>query len=472
MDLAGYLAILRRRFVPLLLVVLAGGAGGYYRGHHASPVYQATARTLVSLPSSGDVSRQLTAANLATQFLGTYAQIATSRTVAEKVITQLQLTDTIEGLQGQLTSSVEPSTYIIDLTATDGDPARAKSLADTAAVALGERVNELEQGKSDRVQVKLLDQAALPSAPTNSSLRTNILIGLILGSVAGIALITVLETLDRTIKTTDQGNTAFAAPMLALIPRRRRGSSLVLLGNDSGVEGEPYRALRTAVQFTNPDVAMRTILVTSASPGDGKTTTAANLALALAAAGDRVVVIDADLRRATLASVFGLEQAVGLSSLVLRTAELDDTLQDWAERVTVLPSGRPLPPNPSEVLGSHFMSQLLEELAEEYDVVIIDTPPVLPVTDAVALSTQVDAVLLVARHGATHRGPAAEARRRLDAVGANVIGYVLNAVPSRDSAGYYADYRYDYGRTARQVKGTSGPESPDTGPRSPNTGVD
>jgi capsular exopolysaccharide synthesis family protein len=142
--------------------------------------------------------------------------------------------------------------------------------------------------------------------------------------------------------------------------------------------------------------------------------------------------------------LFGLEGAVGLSSLVLRTAELDDALQVWGERLAVLPSGRPLPPNPSEVLGSQFMSHLLDELAQRFDVVVIDTPPILPVTDAVALATLVDGVLLVARHGTTHRGPAAEARRRLEAVGAPVIGYVLNAVPARESAGYYADYRYGY----------------------------
>ena len=212
-----------------------------------------------------------------------------------------------------------------------------------------------------------------------------------------------------------------------------------------GLNAEPYRALRTAVQFANPDSPLRTILITSSTPGEGKTTTASNLAIALAAAGDRVVLVDADLRRATLAAAFGLEEAVGLGSLVLHTATLDDSLQQWSEGVTVLPSGRPLPPNPSELLGSRLMSGWPGTLAGRFDVVIIDTPPVLPVTDAVALATQVDAVLIVARHGATQRGPAAEARRRLEAVGAPVIGYVLNAVPARESAGYYASYRYGYG---------------------------
>jgi capsular exopolysaccharide synthesis family protein len=426
-----------------VLCLLAGISGGYYKGHHSQKVFQATARTIVTQPNVVGVSNQLTAAQLSSQFLGTYARIATSRSVATKVVEALQLPDSPGAIQGRLSASLEPSTYIIDISAVDGDPARARSLADTAAVALAERVAELEKGKQAPIQAQVLDRADLPGVPISPKPRQDLLLGIVLGLVGGIAVLSAMEALDRTLKTPAQGETSFGAPLLALVPKRRsRSSGLVVSGRDADVESEPYRALRTAVQFTDPDVSMRTILVTSASPGDGKTTTTANLALALAAAGERVVVVDADLRRASLANVFGIEGAVGLSSLVLRTVELDDTLQEWTERVTVLPSGRPLPPNPSELLGSRFMSHLLEELAARFDVVLIDTPPILPVTDAVALSTQVDGVLVVARHGKTQRGQAAEARRRLEAVGAHVIGFVLNAVPARESAGYYADYRY------------------------------
>jgi capsular exopolysaccharide synthesis family protein len=241
--------------------------------------------------------------------------------------------------------------------------------------------------------------------------------------------------------------------MLGLVPMRRRGGRDLVVADEGSIHSEPYRALRTAVRFTDPDESLRTILITSATPGDGKTTTAANLALALGAGGESVVVVDGDLRRAALANVFGLERAVGLSSLVLRTATLDEALQEWRDNVWVLPSGHPLPPNPSEVLGSEFMSNVLAELSQRFDHVLVDTPPVLPVTDAVALSTQVDGVLLVARFGKTNRAPAAEARRRLDAVGANVVGYVLNAVPRRETSSYYADYRYDYGKPARRGRG-------------------
>lgn len=432
--------------LPFLLCVVAGVAGGVQLVRSTPERYHATSRALVALPPS-EQSRgtgdQLAGSQLSANLVPTYAEIATSRTVAARVVETLGLPMSASDLQKRLGAVQQPNTLIINISAQDADPVRAASIADTAVQALSDRVRELESTSTAKVQVQPLDRAEVPTQPDAPRPRLYVTLGLALGLAAGALLLGLLEALDRTIKTTEQGDAAFGAPLLALVPLRRRKRRELVVSDDSATESEPYRALRTAVRFTDPDATLRTILVTSATPGDGKTTTTANLALALAAAGERVCIVDGDLRRGTLAGVFGLEDAVGLSSLVLRTASLTDALQQWHERVWVLPSGRPLPPNPSEVLGSQFMSHVIEQLADAFDVVLVDTPPVLPVTDAVALATQVDGVLIVARHGTTNRGPAAEARRRLDAVGAHVIGYVLNAVPSRESVDYYATYRYD-----------------------------
>jgi capsular exopolysaccharide synthesis family protein len=262
----------------------------------------------------------------------------------------------------------------------------------------------------------------------------------IFGLIAGLGGAALLETLDRTVKSSAHGDTLFSAPMLGVVPRRRGGMLVVRRDSDSA-EAEPYRTLRTAVRFVAPDRPIRTLLVTSAGAGEGKTTTAANLAVAIALSGERVVVVDADLRRARLATAFGLESSVGLTSLVLGTASVQDALQPWDRSLHVMASG-PLPPNPSEIVGSQLFNQLLQSLTEIADFVVIDAPPVLPVTDAVAIAAQVDAVLIVARHGKTLRNAAAEARRKLAGVGANVIGYALNAVPSRDAHSYYSEYQY------------------------------
>jgi capsular exopolysaccharide synthesis family protein len=225
--------------------------------------------------------------------------------------------------------------------------------------------------------------------------------------------------------------------------------------------------------------------VTSPTQGDGKTATAANLAAALALSGDRVVAVDADLRHAGLSEAFGIDRSVGLTSLVLGSAELDEVLQQRTPNLAVLATG-PLPPNPSEILGSQLVHRVLSEIAARADVVVIDAPPVLPVADALVLAPQVDGVVLVVRHGKTLRHAAAEAARRLEAIGAPFIGYVLNGVPRGESRGIYADDRYtaanerppvvrDSGRrAARGVNGlrTSTPPSVDVPARSPaRTGV-
>ncbi len=411
-----------------------------------SAQYEATARSLVNLPTtSNGVQDSLAGAQLSGTFLQTYTSIATSRAVAERVVQQLGLPESPEVLQGRLSAAAVKGTFLIDITARDRDPQRARTLADTSAVALGDTVAQLEQGKPNRVQAQLLDRAAVPTQPVSPRPRLSLAVGLVLGLVVGVALAALLEALDRSIKTAEQGEAAFGAPLLGLVPRRRAGTDggrLVVSDATANVEAEPYRALRTAVQFLDPDTAVRTILVTSATPGEGKTTTAANLALAMAAAGQAVAVVDADLRRASLAEVFGLEGSVGLGTVVRREVSLEDALQEWADGVEVLPAGRPLPPNPSEILGSSVVGKLLERLCGLVDVVVVDSPPVLPVTDAVALAAHVDAVVLVARHGRTLRAAAAETRRRLDAVGAPVAGFVLNAVPARDAGGYYAEYQY------------------------------
>lgn len=452
MDLSTYLSVLRRRAIPLLLCILAGLGGGYQLGHSTPKSYSAQARALVTLPPGESVGQGLAASELSANLVPTYAAVATSRSVAQKVIDRLGLPETVEGLQGKLSAFQQPDTLIINIAVRDGDPVRAASIADATALALSDRVREITTIDASKVEVQLLDHAAVPGSPVSPRPRLTLILGIALGLAAGLLLAGVLEALDRTVKTAQQGELCFDSPLLGLVPLRRRNRNRreLVVGDESGIDSEPYRALRTAVRFTDLGTEPHSFLVTSATPGEGKTTTTANLAIALAAGGETVVVVDGDLRRAALAGVFGLEGAVGLSSLILKTATIDEAIQPWQDNVWVLPAGRPLPPNPSEVLGSNLMARILQDLTRRFDVVLIDTPPVLPVTDAVALARQVDAVLLVARYGATNQGPAQEARKRLDGVGAHVIGFVLNAVPSRETAAYYAGYRYDYRQPSRR----------------------
>ncbi|HEX3898849.1 MAG TPA: polysaccharide biosynthesis tyrosine autokinase [Mycobacteriales bacterium] len=440
MDLVQLLAMVRRRRWPIVICLIAGLGGGVYFAEHGSPVYRATSRTYVYAAGSTSLSDSITGIVLTTSQINTYAAVASSRSVATRVISDIGLDTTPDKLRKNLSAVVETGTQIIDITAEADTAAGAQRLADAAATALSAELIALQPNDAQRLSAELLDTAPLPTHPTSPNPPLDITVGILLGLLAGLGLAGSIEALDRTVKTSAHGDSLFGAPLLAAVPRRRGPMVVVTPGADRP-ESEPYRTLRTAVRFLRPDRPIKTLLVTSAGPGEGKTTTAANLAVAIALSGERVVVLDADLRRAGLATAFGLEHSVGLTSLVLGTSTLNDALQHRDRNLEVLASG-PLPPNPSEIVGSQLFNHVLQSLTEIADIVIIDAPPLLPVTDALAMAAQVDGVLIVARHGATLRSAASQARSKLDNVGANVVGYVLNAVPAREARTYYAEYYY------------------------------
>lgn len=218
-------------------------------------------------------------------------------------------------------------------------------------------------------------------------------------------------------------------------------SSVLVAHTDPGSAGaEAFRVLRTNLQFLGLDKPLKTILLTSATPAEGKSTTAANLAVSFAQAGAHVCLLDADLRRPVVAKIFGTENWQGLTSALIGQQPWRDCLRESAvPGLMILPSG-PIPPNPAELLGSQRMAELLAELHAEFDVVIIDSPPLLAVTDAAVLGPKVDGVLLVVRTGTVERAQALRAKAALDSVQARLLGTVLGAVPADGTGGYYYYY--------------------------------
>ncbi|HVY09137.1 MAG TPA: polysaccharide biosynthesis tyrosine autokinase [Mycobacteriales bacterium] len=440
MDFLGVVAALRRRWLALFLCIIAGTGGGYDLGHHGTKLYRSTAQVLVLTPDGGSIGDQVAGTQLTSNLVATYAGLVNSGTVVARTISKLQA----EGVNspGTVSALIVPATYLINVSSVSPSPRIAQATADAASSALIDEVAALEQGLPSQITLHVATAAGLPFKPISPNTRLDLIVGIVLGVVGGLLLVALFEIFDRSVKSVHQADASLGVPMLGVVPKRR-GKTLVLSPDSTRAEGEPYRSLRTAVRFLDPDRPLRTLLITSPTANDGKTTTVANLAVALALSGERVIVVDADLRRAQLAEAFGLERRVGLTSLVLGQATLDQALQDWRPNLKVLPSG-PLPPNPSEILGSQFLNSLLGELSKRADIVILDAPPVLPVADAVTLGTQVDGVVIVVRHGMTPRGAAAAARRRLEAVGARLLGYVFNGVPRGETTGYYLDYRYGY----------------------------
>jgi len=213
-------------------------------------------------------------------------------------------------------------------------------------------------------------------------------------------------------------------------------TQLIALRDPRSPAAEAYRALRTNIQFSSLDRSLHTLLATSTAPDEGKSTTIANLAVTMAQAEQRVILVDCDLRRPSLHTLFGVSNEPGLTSMMLQEGASLPLQQTEVPGLLLLPSG-PLPPRPADILGSKRMEAVIAALREQADIVLFDTPPVNAVTDAAVLATKVDGVLLIFRAGTTRRDRAREARRLLDKVNANIVGVVLTDVKGGDGYGYY-----------------------------------
>ncbi len=296
---------------------------------------------------------------------------------------------------------------------------------------------------------QLVGSAVTPTVPIKPKPMRNAVLAAFVGFMLGVGLAFLVEYLDDSIKTREDLERIVApVPVIALIPviggwKERGEVRLVSVTAPSSPAAEAYRTLRTAIQFVAIDRPIGILQVTSSNASEGKTTTLANLGVALAKAGQRVILVCCDLRRPRLHEFFGLSNDVGFTSLLLGNAPLSRALQAVPDvpRMRLLASG-PLPPNPSELLSSNRTREVFEALKAECDIVLIDSPPVLPVTDALVLFRQVDATLMVFSAGGTTQKQAATAVAMAKQVDAPLIGTVLNAVTSRD--GYAAPYAYGY----------------------------
>ena len=320
------------------------------------------------------------------------------------------------------------------------------------------------QGLLGEGSVKVLDvieEAPIPTTPIGANWSLQVLLAAAMGLLLGVAAAFLLEYLDDSLGMPDEASKSTGLTTVGTIARIRGDApadKLITVSHPRSPVSEAYRALRTNLRFSALDQPLSSCLVTSPGPNDGKSTTLANLGVVMAQAGNSVVLVDSDLRRPTLHKLFQLANREGLTNVLLQDElVLDGRLQDTiVPDLRVLTSGA-LPPNPSELLGSKRMSRLVKKLEGEADVVLFDSPPTLAVTDAAVLSHNTGGVLLVADAARTRKAAARQAIEGLSRVGANVLGLVLNRLPSRGPGGYYYQYEYHYahdGNGPRQARGS------------------
>lgn len=320
------------------------------------------------------------------------------------------------------------------------------------------RMSEM-QARGNMVVFK---EATVPTRPVFPNTRNNTLLATAIGLALALGIALVVEYLDDSIKTPEDVTRALGQMTLGSIARlsTRRGAStnpLVTVTHPRSPISEAFRVLRTNLQFTSVDRPLRRLLVTSPSPSDGKSLLAANLAIVFAQAGQSVVLVDSDLRRPTQHKLFHLYNEAGLTNSLL--GQSNPGVNQWllpahVDGLRLLVTG-PLPPNPAELVGSRRMGEVIEHLADQADVVILDSPPVLAVTDAAVLSQRVDGVLLVLEAGGTGEREARRALAELAQVDAPVLGVVLNKIPMgrRGDYGYYY-YRHYYAESSEESTGS------------------
>ena len=292
--------------------------------------------------------------------------------------------------------------------------------------------------------VMVVSEASIPGGPVKPNKQMNIAIAMLLGMMLFTLLAFLLEYLDNTLKNPEDVTRELELPVLGIIPKLTKKNTpenfdgLITSSSPKSPIAEAYRTLRTNIGFASVDKKYRSILITSASPQDGKSTTAANLAVAMAQAGNRVIAVDCDLRKPILHKVFQKENSRGLTSYLTQGLTLDQVVQNAMENLDILTSG-PIPPNPSEMLSSDKVRSLWPELLKRYDYILIDSPPILAVTDASILASQVDAVIGVVKSGTTRNDMGRMALSQLLNANAKIIGMVLNGIKAESK-----EYQYYY----------------------------
>ncbi|MCL8249807.1 polysaccharide biosynthesis tyrosine autokinase [Aeromicrobium fastidiosum] len=449
MDLRDYLRLGRSQWNVILVCGLLLVAISALLTWRTTPQYASSARLFVSTQGSTDDTQANQGGQFSLQRVKSYADLLNGQAIARRVVDELDLDQSPKALASQISASSKLDTVILTVTVTDPDPKRARVLADAVANVFVSYVAELETppGKDQAtIKATVVDQASLPTTPVSPNAMRNLALGLVLGLAIGVAIAVLRETLDSTIKSAGHLEKLVPAPIIGAISYDSDAIDTPLITNldTYAPRSEAFRVLRTNLQFIDPDAHHKVFVVTSSLPGEGKTTTAANLALALAEGGEKVILVEGDLRRPKVAEYLRLESSVGLTTVLIGKLSLEDAIQTTAnEDLHVLTSGS-TPPNPAELLKSSSMAALITSLRETYDIVLIDAPPLLPVTDGALLAAQADGALLVVRHGKTTTDQVTLAVERLEAVGAAPVGVIFNRTPAKGGDGYGYGYGYGY----------------------------
>jgi polysaccharide biosynthesis transport protein len=452
-DLLGYLRILRRWIWLIVGISFLAAATSAAVSFQLPKQYESTTVALVNPKQGLLTSADAGIAVQLDQLVQTYVQLVNIEPVRQHLISDGVPRGSLQ-LQKELTAKREPNTTLIEITVRDRDPKVAYEVARDIIPSFNSSLDAIQTSVLGKATTSRLDSMvpaqippAAPTVPVSPNILLNTAAALVAGLLISTGLVILFERLDNTIHTEADVRTELALTPLGSIARtvqKQRGRAangvmaLTTMTHPMDSVSEAYKAIRTSLLFSSTDKPLRTLIVTSTAPGEGKTSTACNLAVVMAQAGNRVILVDADFRRPALSKIFRLPDNFGLGNLVLGDRSLDEILAATeVPNLKVMGTG-PIPPNPSELLSSRSMAAILLRLAAAADFVIFDTPPVAAVTDATVLASKCDGVIIVVEEGRTQCPAVIRTRDTLVSVNARVVGVVLNKQRARDTSdGYY-----------------------------------
>lgn len=459
MELRDYIRILRRNWIMIVALALLGLLVGGVSSLLIKPTYTATTQLFVAIQNSGSAAELQQGNSFSEARVQSYVKAATTPIVLQPAIDSLGLDVTAEKLASKVKVGSDLNTVLINIAVQDGSAVEAAAIAKAVGASLITAVDSLEKpqtGGTSPVRLSVITPAVAPTSPSAPNTKLDLALGLLVGLALGLAAAVLRNTLDNRIRGEAELRHVSTATILGGIAFDSAVGKAPLLTQapSQSPRAESFRTLRTNLQFANVSGKAKTVMITSSVPGEGKSTTAANLAIALAQSGQSVCLIDADLRRPTISELLGLEKNAGLTTALVGRADVNDLLQPWGpDNLFVLTSGQ-IPPNPSELLGSEEMKRLIIRLEHTFDAIVIDSTPLLPVTDAAVLSQHVGGAVLVVGTHKTKRPELEKALAALDIVDANVIGVVLNRLPVKGPDAYaYSYYASDVEAHSGDLRG-------------------
>lgn len=451
MDFKQLARTLQRRWITVVsMLIVALGIASVVSFVLMDTEYESQAKIFVA-PDSQSLTETATSSYLVQTRITSYAELADHNEVLALVQDELK-SDLpgigVDELEDAVSAEGESTSLILTVKARAADPQDAQLIAAAASKVIAQYLREIETptGQSrSQITTTVTDRATFNDSPASPKLLLNYAAAAVIGLLLGIALAVLRDLLDHTMKTFEEVEQVAGAPVMASVAFDKSVQRTPLLSDVQGFSprAEAFRLLRTNLQYLDLDEQPRALVISSPLPGEGKTSTSTNLAVALAQAGRRVLLLDGDLRRPRIAELLDLESKVGLTTVLVGKTTLAESIQVHQPTGLAFLAGGPIPPNPTEVLQAAATRALIERVRDMFDIVIIDAPPLLPVADAAILARAADGALLVCRHGKTTEEELAGAATRLETVGARLFGVVVNMVPRRAREGYSYYYYED-----------------------------